>query len=352
MAASETTTNKTDPGRFFEDYRIGETLRHAVPRTVSEADRTLYGALYPHRFALGSSEMLARASGFQTRPLDDLAAFHIVFGKSVPDISRNAVANLGYAEGQFLAPVYPGDTLSAASEVIGLRETSSGKTGVVWVRTTGTNHRGRPVLRYCRWVMVQKRDPESPAPDPVVPDLAPAVAAESLVVPYGVHFRGYDRAASGSPHLWGDYAVGERIDHVDGHTIEDAEHMMATRLWQNTARVHFDSAARGGAARLVYGGHIISIARALSVNGLANAQLIAGINGGSHAAPSYAGDCIYAWSEVLDKAETTEPSAGALRLRTVAVKNRPAAEYPLKTADGRYEDGVVLDFDYWVLMPR
>ncbi len=343
---------KTNPGRFFEDFAVGETIQHPTPRTLTEGDIALYTALYPTRFALYHSEYFAHASGLQGRPVEELIAFHTVFGKSVPDISLNAVANLGYAEGRFLAPVFPGETLSASSEVIGLRETSKGDAGVVYVRTTGLNHRGRAVLRYVRWVLVHKRDAASPAPEPVVPDLAAAVAAEDLVVPYNLHFRGYDKVTAGSPHVWGDYEVGERIDHVDGVMIEESEHMMGTRLWQNTSKVHFNPAVRGGRPRLIYGGHIISLARALSYNGLANAQVIAAINGGSHTAPAFAGDTIYAWSEVLDRAETSEPSVGALRLRTVAVKNRLAEGFPLKDADGKYAEGVVLDFDYWVLMPR
>ncbi|MEM9145594.1 MAG: MaoC family dehydratase [Pseudomonadota bacterium] len=344
--------SKTDPGRFFEDFEIGETIRHATPRTVTAGDRALYMALYPSRFALGSSDVFAQGCGLAHSPLDDLAAFHIVFGKSVPDISLNAVANLGYAEGRMLAPVVVGDTLSASSEVIGKRETSKGNAGVVYVRTTGLNQRGRAVMRFVRWVLVNKRDNAAPAPDPVVPDLSAAVAAEDLVLPPGLHFRGYDAASAGSPNLWGDYAVGERIDHVDGTTIEEAEHMMATRLWQNTAKVHFDQAARDGQPRLVYGGHIISLARGLSFNGLGNAQVISAINGGTHAAPCFAGDTVYAWSEVLDKAETDEPSVGALRLRLVAVKNRSADAFPLRDGSGWHAEGVVLDFDYWALMPR
>lgn len=343
---------KTDPGRFFEDFRVGEEIVHATPRTVTEGDRALVTALYPSRFALASSDEFARACGLPRAPLDDLAAFHVVFGKTVPDISLNAVANLGYAEGRFLQPVYPGDTLSTISEVIGVRENSNGRTGVVWVRSTGYNQRAQAVIRYCRWVMVKKRDAPAPAPEPVVPDLAPAVGAADLVVPAGLDFTGYDARLAGSPHLWDDYEVGERIDHVDGIMLEEAEHMMATRLWQNTARVHFDPAARGGQPRLVYGGHIISLARGLSFNGLGNAQLVAAINGGAHTAPCFAGDTVHAWSEVLDKAATGAPSVGALRLRLVAVKNRPAADFPHRAPDGRHADGVVLDFDYWALLPR
>jgi 2-methylfumaryl-CoA hydratase len=344
--------SKTNPGNFFEDYHVGQVLAHATPRTVTEGDRALYGALYPSRFALHSSDEFARRCGLRRSPLDDLAAFHVVFGKTVPDISLNAVANLGYAQGRFLRPVYPGDTLSTVSKVIGLRENSNGKTGVVWVRSTGRNQRGKRVLEYCRWAMVRKRNPGSPAPNPVVPELAEAVPASELRVQKGLHFSGYDKRLAGSPYSWSDYEPGEKIDHVDGCMIEEAEHMMATRLWQNTAKVHFDPAARGGEPRLVYGGHVISMARALSFNGLANAQMIVAINGGAHAAPCFAGDTLYAWSEVLDKAETDVPSVAALRLRLVAVKNAPAGEMVLRGPDGKYAPGVVLDFDYWALMPR
>jgi 2-methylfumaryl-CoA hydratase len=343
--------SKTRAGNFFEDYAVGQVIRHAVPRTVTEGDRALYTALYPSRFALTSSDEFARACGLPSSPLEDVAAFHVVFGKTVPDISLNAVANLGYAEGRFLLPVYPGDTLTSESEVIGLRETSNGRSGVVWVRTVGRNQRGDAVLSYCRWVMVRKRDAASPAPEPVVPTLAPAVAAADILVPSGLDFSSYDFGLAGEPWRWGDYAVGERIDHVDKVTVEEAEHMLATRLWQNTAKVHFDVTAREDGRRLIYGGHVISIARALSFNGLANAQIVAAINAGAHANPCFAGDTVGAWSEVLDKAETATPSVGALRLRTVAV-TAGTDGFGLRDGDGRYLPGVLLDLDYWVLMPR
>jgi 2-methylfumaryl-CoA hydratase len=342
--------SKTRAGNFFEDYRPGQTLVHAVPRTVTEGDRALYTALYPTRFALASSDEFARACGLPRSPLDDLAAFHIVFGKTVPDVSLNAVANLGYAEGRFLAPVYPGDTLTAISEVIGLRETSNGRSGVVWVRTTGFNQQGEPVLAYVRWVMVRKRDAAAPAPEPVAPALAGAVPALALTVPPGLDFTRYDFALAGEPWRWSDYAIGEKIDHLDRVTIEEAEHMLATRLWQNTAKVHFDALGRDDGRRLIYGGHVISLARALSFNGLANAQVIAAINAGTHANPCFAGDTVGAWSEVLDKAETLAPGVGALRLRTIATRAGAPAFARLDEA-GKHRADVLLDLDYWVLVP-
>lgn len=347
---SKTRAAKTNPGRFFEDYALGDVIAHAVPRTVSGGERALYHALYPARHALYSSDEFARRSGLPQSPLDDLAAFHIVFGKSVPDISLNAVANLGYGEGRWHLPVYEGDTLRATSEVIGLKQNSNGKTGVVYVRTSGLNQRDEVVMDYVRWVMVRKRDLEAPAPDTVLPELSKVIPAEQLVIPAGLDFSAYDFDQAGEPHRWGDYDLGETIDHVDGVTVEEAEHMLATRLWQNTAKVHFDTTARPDGTRLIYGGHVISMARALSFNGLANAQMIVGLNGGAHANPCLAGTTIRAWSEVLDKADTNAPGVGAIRLRLVATKG--GAPFELKGADGKYLPDVLLDLDYWALMPK
>lgn len=339
---------KTNPGRFFEDYSIGQVLHHAVPRTVTNGERALYHALYPARHALYSSDEFARNCGLPQSPIDDLAAFHVVFGKTVPDISLNAVANLGYAEGRWLKPVYSGDTLRSESEVIGLKQNSNGKTGVVWVRTRGLNQRDEVVIEYVRWVMVRKSDLDAPAPETVVPKLKKALDAKDLIAPEGLDFSQYDFAQAGEAHRWGDYEIGETIDHVDGVTVEEAEHMLATRLWQNTAKVHFDLTFRPE-GRLIYGGHVISMARTLSFNGLANAQMIVGLNGGAHANPCFAGDTIKAWSEVLDKAETAIPGVGAVRLRLVATKG--GAPFELKNEDGRYLPNVLLDLDYWALMP-
>ena len=172
---------KTIPGRFFEDYRVGEVIRHAVPRTLLGGEKALYHALYPARHALYSSDAFGRACGLDGA-FDDLIVFHTVFGKSVPDISLNAVANLGYAEGRWLKPVFPGDTLTATSEVIGLKQNSNGKSGVVWVRTTGWNDAGEAVLEYVRWVMVRKGDLDAPAPVTVIPELGASVAPDAGLV--------------------------------------------------------------------------------------------------------------------------------------------------------------------------
>ena len=349
MLTTPTPTAKTNAGNFFEDYSVGQILTHAVPRTVKMGERALYHALYPARHALYSSDQFAQDCGLPFSPLDDMIAFHVIFGKSVPDVSLNAVANLGYAQGRWMQPVWPGDTLRSVSEVIGLKQNSNGKTGVVYVRTQGLNQHDEVVMEYVRWVMVRKRDASAPAPETVVPELPDAIKAADLVIPQGLDFTSYNFDLAGEPHRLGNYEIGEKIDHVDGVTIEEAEHMMATRLWQNTAKVHFDTSARPDGSRLIYGGHVISMARALSFNGLANAQMVVGLNGGAHANPCLAGDTVRAWSEVLDKAETSAPGVGAIRLRLVATKG--GAPFDLRGDDGKYLPSVLLDLDYWALIP-
>lgn len=349
--------SKTDPGRFFEDFRLGETIRHATPRTITTGDAALYTALYGSRFAPQSGDAFARSIGWPGSPLDDLLVFHVVFGKTVPDISLNAVANLGYADVRFVQPVMAGATLSATSDVIGLKENANGQTGIVYVRSRGFDEAGAVVLDYVRWVMVRKRDPQTPTGHAQVPALPDAVDPSTFGAACPpIRREAYDTALSGSPHRFGDYAVGERIDHVDGTTVEEAEHQIATRLYQNTAKVHFDAFAaretRFG-KRLIYGGHAISIVRALSFNGLANAIRIVAINGGRHVAPLFAGDTVYAWSEVTAAAGIPgRDDVGALRLRTIATKDRPCADFPARDAAGSYDPAVILDLDYWVLMPR
>jgi 2-methylfumaryl-CoA hydratase len=138
-------------------------------------------------------------------------------------------------------------------------------------------------------------------------------------------------------------------------TVEEAEHMLATRLYQNTARVHFNQFAEAQGRfgkRLIYGGHVISLARALSFNGMSNAFHIAAINGGRHVAPLFAGGTVFAWSEILDKAPLDgHAGLGALRVLTRATRDLPCQDFPM--AEGAPDKpGVILELDYWAVLPR
>jgi 2-methylfumaryl-CoA hydratase len=357
-------TKKTSTGRYFDDFTLGQRLLHAIPRTLHGGDIALYMALTGERPPLASSTELARSLGFLREVVPDLLVFHVVFGKSVPDISHNATANLGYADVRFLRPVYPGDTLVADSEVIGLRELASGEAGIVYVRTRGTNQKGQEVISFVRWVMVPKRARADGAGGEArphsVPQLPAVVTPDRLPVPDIMNLQRFpDLAwAFGGTARWDDYEIGERMDHPDAMTIEEADHVQATRLYHNSAQVHFDARSMADSRfgrRVVYGGHVISVAMALAHNGLQTMLRLAAWNGGAHVAPTFAGDTLRAFTEVVERAEVPgRTDVGALRLRLSAVKNASAAELPAirPLLSGTKEPRIVLELDYWALLPR
>ena len=341
-------------GYFLEDFEVDRVFRHATPRTVTSGDVSTYIALTGARNPIHCSEPLARSLGYPSCPVDDFLVFNIAFGKTVPDVSYNAVANLGYADVRFRSPVYVGDTLSSESRVIGVKENSSGQAGVVYVSSTAVNQQGVEVLGWDRWVMVSKR-PGAKAPATVIPPLADEVPPSEYNVPRFLQASAMDHEHTGSARLWDDYAPGDVIDHPGGMTVEEADHMLATRLYQNTARIHFDAHLAQGNAfkrRLVYGGHVISLCRSLSYDGLENAFAIAAIHGGAHANPTFAGDTLYCRHVVTAReALPKRRDVGALRLRMLGVKNLAPRELPALGA-GEKHPAVVLDLDYSVLIGR
>ena len=328
---------KTSAGNFFEDFRLGQTIRHATPRTMTVGDVALYtGAVRRRALRCSPPTRSPRRSAIRDAPIDDLLVFHIVFGKTVPDISLNAVANLGYAELPVPQPGLSGrhaDRDVGGDRAEGELQPQDRRGLCPHPRLQAGRHRGARI----RALGDGATSATKAAPRPAITcrGCRPRSSRELLGAacpPLDVG--AYDFALAGSPHRFGDYEAGEKIDHVDGITVEEAEHQTATRLYQNTARIHFDqfAAAQGRfGRRLVYGGHVISLARALSFNGLANAFHIAAINGGRHVAPLFAGVTVFAWSEVLATSELPGRSdVGALRLRTVATKDRPCPDFPLE----------------------
>jgi 2-methylfumaryl-CoA hydratase len=346
-------------GNFFEDFFIGQNFRHPTPRTITQGDASLHIAFTGARQPINCSAPLAQAFGFKAQPIDEMLLFNIAFGKTVPDVSANAIANLGYADLRFLAPVHAGDTIAAESEVIGLKPTSDGKSGVVYVRSNAYDQNGTPVLTWIRWVLVRKRDAAAATRETHVPSLPESVGAADLVpLSQKVDIEALTQA-TGSQRHWDSFSVGERIDHPAGMTLDESDHTLATKLYQNSARVHFDALAMKQTPhgrRLVYGGHVIAICRALSYEGLENVIGIAAINGGSHSAPTFAGDTIYCFSEVLQKIELPgRADLGALRLRLVGSKNHPATGFSADLVEGekkKLHPDVVLNLDYTALMAR
>ena len=346
--------SKINYGNYFEDFSIGQKIVHPLPRTVSEGDVSLYIAFTGSRFSLHSSDIVAREIGYKKRPIDDILMFHLTFGKSVQDISLNAIANLGYAEISFPNPVFVGDTVSMTSTVIGLKENSNGKSGVVYVHSIGINQDGNEVLNFKRWVMVHKKDHSVKSEINIVPSFQTCTPiVDKINIPT---IGAIDTDASGGEYFFEDYVAGERLNHPEGITIDNSDHTLATKLYQNNAKVHFNDHMMKSTPmgqRLMYGGIVISMARAISFNGLQNAQWMYAINSGAHANPTYAGDTIYAYTEVLEVIDHKREDIGLLRLRTIGLKNvTPKEVSNPKGEDGKYLPNVVLDLDYTVIIPK
>ncbi len=346
--------SKINMGNFFEDFSIGQKIVHPLPRTISEGDVSLYIAFTGSRFALHSSDVVAKEIGYKNKPIDDTLMFHLTFGKSVQDISLNAIANLGYAEIAFPFPVFVGDTVSMTSTVIGLKENSNGKSGVVYVHSIGVNQNGDTVLDFKRWVMVHKKDKGTLSGIKEIPTFAETTPIlDEINIP---KIKTVDTDATGGKYFFEDYEKGERLNHPEGITIDNSDHTLATKLYQNNAKVHFNDHMMKSSPmgeRLMYGGIVISMARAISFNGLQNAQWMYAINSGAHANPTYAGDTIYAYTEVIETIDHSRDDIGLLRLRTIAVKNQKSSEIDNpKGEDGKYLKNVVLDLDYTVVIPK
>jgi 2-methylfumaryl-CoA hydratase len=347
-------STKINFGNFFEDFSIGQKIVHPLPRTISDGDVSLYIAFTGSRFALHSSDAVAKEIGYDKKPIDDMLMFHLTFGKSVQDVSLNAIANLGYAEMSFPNSVFVGDTVSMTSTVIGLKENSNGKSGVVYVHSIGVNQNGDEVLNFKRWVMVHKKDKETTSGINEVPTFAKTTPiADVINIPT---IKTVNTDSTGGKYFFEDYVAGERLNHPEGITIDNSDHTLATKLYQNNAKVHFNDHMMKNTPmgqRLMYGGIIISMARAISFNGLQNAQWVYSINSGAHANPTYAGDTVYAYTEVVESIEVNRNDIGLLRLRTVALKNQTPKEIENpKGEDGKYLPNVVLDLDYVVVIPK
>ncbi|GAC1666739.1 MAG: (R)-specific enoyl-CoA hydratase RipB/Ich [Candidatus Dormibacteraceae bacterium] len=145
-------------GRFFEDFAVGDVYRHAHGRTVNETDNTWFSLLTNNSHQIHINADYAAKTEFGRPLVVSTLTLAIVTGLSVPDISQNAVANLGWDQVRLLAPVFAGDTLYASSEVLEVRPSKSRPgQGIVRVKTRGFNQRDETVIEYERSVLVYSR---------------------------------------------------------------------------------------------------------------------------------------------------------------------------------------------------
>jgi len=295
----------TKHGRFLEEFHPGDVYRHKRGKTLSEGLFAMFTDVAFTTNALAKNRRYAQAYGFRDLVAPPGLVMNVVFSQSVEDVSENGRANLEYIDMRFGAPVCVGDTLEAESIVLGVRASSRERDrGVVHVQTTGWNQHGEVVLTYQRKVQVWKGDPDAPVSEG---EVAPRDVAVSLTLPAYDPARGYRDLA----HLTGDdtyienFRPGDVFEHYRGRVIT-TDHVMLTGMLDNTSQVHcnqwmIDQEPERflGGQLIVYGGIPFSLCLGLSSPDVGdNALGDVRYPTGRHTAPVFAGDTVFATTEV------------------------------------------------------
>lgn len=148
----------TARSRYFEDFVVGETIRHPLGRTVLEADNTWFTLLTMNTAPAHFDAHYARAAGHERMLVNSGLTLAIVLGQSVVDLTQNGIFNLGWDNVRLLHPVYTGDTLYAESRITAARPSASRPAaGIVTAQTRGISQHGDVVISYDRTFMVHRR---------------------------------------------------------------------------------------------------------------------------------------------------------------------------------------------------
>jgi len=168
MSATENSAERPDGGRCYEDFHVGQVMRHPLGRTVTEVDNTWFTLLTNNSNPIHFDRFYASQTEFGEPLMNSTLTLALVVGLSVGDISRHAI-NLGWDEVRLPAPVVAGDTIYAQSEVLSMRESKSRPNmGIVEVKTSGFKQDGTVVISYRRTILVYKRGHAPTLPRPAI----------------------------------------------------------------------------------------------------------------------------------------------------------------------------------------
>jgi 2-methylfumaryl-CoA hydratase len=313
-------TIRKQHGHYLEDFRPGQRLRHKGGKTVTEGLFALFTDFAMTANPLAKNARYARAYGFQGLVVPPGLVMGIVFSQSVEDISENARANLEYIDMRFGVPVHVGDTLEAETLVLSVRGSSRERDrGVVHVQTTGRNQDGVVVLTYQRKVQVWKRDADAKVADG---EVAPADIPVTLEIPPFDASRGYrDLAHLSSPDTYlEDFEAGDVYEHTRARVVT-TDHIMLTGVLDNTSQVHcnqwmIDQEPERylGGQLIVWGGIPFMLCLGISSADVGdNALADIRYRTGRHTAPIFAGDTVFASTEIKGAGEFPgRPDLGVL----------------------------------------
>jgi 2-methylfumaryl-CoA hydratase len=328
MSADKIAYRSPRYGRFLEEFEIGAVYEHPWEVTVDAGLLAVCAGSFLDASPVFASAHYARGLGFRDRPVHPLALVNFGISFSVHDVSEQAIAHLAYIDVRFPNACYAGDTLHAASTVLGVKASSEGQRGVVHVRTVLSAEDERVVCQFERKVLVKAAGAAAGARTSAAPPRPPAAAADRsggvgrmpalFDRPLPMRDRG------GFPGFFEDFVVGDVICHDIGRTVSESEHMQLTYIFRNSHPLHFEEPyARSGFAktRVVYGGLVFGwVASLASRDTSGNALWEAGFDGGAHPAGVVAGDTLYAASRVL-AVESRGRDSGLVTFKLVGTKN-------------------------------
>ncbi|GFE76335.1 MaoC family dehydratase [Novosphingobium sp. TCA1] len=153
------------PGRFFDEWTVGDRITHQPSRTVTETDNLMFSAMTHNMQPLHLDAETAKKSEFGQILVNSTFTFSLAVGLSIADTTVGTlVANLGFDKVVTPTPTFIGDTLTCTSEVIEMRESKSRPTqGIVVFRHELTNQRGEVALSCLRSVLLRKQDQVTPS---------------------------------------------------------------------------------------------------------------------------------------------------------------------------------------------
>jgi 2-methylfumaryl-CoA hydratase len=370
-------------GRLLDDFRVGDVYHHPWEVTIDDGLLAMFAASFLDPNPLYSSTRFARELGFRDRVVHPLVILNLALSFTVHDVSEQAIAHLAYIDLRFPNAAYSEDTLSAYSEILGVRVSESKPDrGVVHLRTTGINQDGAVVVTFERKALIPTGRLEGRAhPDAAHDTPGSAVSVNDASTSEEIRSEGIERDRlksvlpvslpselageikipkwPGRPRgLFEDFAVGAVILHSIGHTVGESEHMQLTILTRNSHPLHFDEVycreRSFTKTRIVEGGLVFAWAASLaSRDTSANALWEIGYDKGSHPNPVLAGDTLYAASRVIEKEERDEQT-GIVRFRLVGVKN----ETPVGLTDRGIDlfedkfDQKVFEIERTMLLPK
>ncbi|HEY9132534.1 MAG TPA: MaoC family dehydratase [Dyella sp.] len=147
------------PGRYFEQFTLGQQFEHEIRRTVTETDNLLFSVLTHNPQPLHIDAQYAGASEFGRIVVNSTFTFSLMIGLTVQDTTlRTMVANLGYDQIKTPHPVFIGDTLRAETEIVELRDSRSRpEAGIVVFQHRLLNQRDEPVCQCLRSALMQRK---------------------------------------------------------------------------------------------------------------------------------------------------------------------------------------------------